>query len=150
MSRELFKSMVYQDGKVYTRQSSNNVSPKYYDRQYHKGLSDLYNKLGEVGFEKWFITNCIMQGNVEILSGSNKVLKRLDYISNLLWNDEHYQKMRDIKESLYCSFLLAKDESEKEIRNRKSLNHDNEIAKYISSFYDKHNSEYKEKNSYER
>ncbi len=33
MSRELFKSMVYKDNKVYTRQCSNNVNPKNYDRE---------------------------------------------------------------------------------------------------------------------
>lgn len=44
MSRELFKSMVYKDNKVYTRQCSNNVYPKNYDREENKGLTRLYQK----------------------------------------------------------------------------------------------------------
>lgn len=44
MSRELFKSMVYKDGKVYTRQCSNNVCPKNYDREENKELSRNFSK----------------------------------------------------------------------------------------------------------
>lgn len=56
MSRELLKSMVYKDNKVYTRQCSNNVYPKNYDREENKGLTRLYqekdNKLLKVLYNK--------------------------------------------------------------------------------------------------
>ena len=88
MSRELFKSMVYKDNKVYTRQCSNNVNPKNYDREENKALTRLYQEKGQEDFEKYFLTNLILEGNVEILSGCNNTLRRLNYLANLLWKNK--------------------------------------------------------------
>ena len=48
MSRELFKSMTYKDGKVYTRQCSNNVYPKDFYSEENTGLTKRYNELGQI------------------------------------------------------------------------------------------------------
>ncbi len=57
MSRELFKSMTYRNGKVYTRQCSNNVYSKDYYSEENIGLTKQYNELGQTGFEKWFLNS---------------------------------------------------------------------------------------------
>ena len=95
MSRELFKSMVYKDNKVYTRQCSNDVNPKNYDREENKGLTRLYQEKGQEDFEKYFLTNLILEGNVEILSGCNNTLRRLNYLANLLWKNKEFIKLRN-------------------------------------------------------
>lgn len=145
MSSELFKSMTYKDGKVFTRQCSNNVYPKDYYSEENTGLTKIYNKLGKVDFEKWFITNGLMQGNIVILGGSNKILKRLNYIENLLWDDSKFNKLRNDKDKSYMKSLSAITEEEKKIAHNECTKIEEDIAKYISSFYDEHNPKYKEK-----
>lgn len=145
MSRELFKSMIYKDGKVFTRQCSNNVYPKDYYSEENKGLTKIYNELGEVGFEKWFLTNGIMQGTIEVLSGSNKILRRLNYVANLLWNDKGFRELRNNEDQAFMKSLSSKTESEKELASQEYKKVEEDIAKYVSSFYDTHNSKYKDK-----
>lgn len=145
MSRELFKSMTYKDGKVFTRQCSNNVYPKDYYSEENIGLTKRYNELGEVAFEKWFLTNGIMQGNIEVLSGSNKILRRLDYVANLLWNDKGFRELKDNEDKAFMKSLSSKTESEKEIAGQEYKKIEEDIAKYVSSFYDTHNSKFKDK-----
>jgi len=60
MSIELFKSMVYKNNKVYTRQWSNNVYPKDYYTEENKSLTSLFNKLGKEDYEKYFILDGII------------------------------------------------------------------------------------------
>ena len=74
MSRELFKSMVYKDGKVYTRQCSNNINPKNYSREENKGLTRLYQEKGQQDFEKFFITNLLFSSIVCPVSFSNRLV----------------------------------------------------------------------------
>lgn len=143
MSRELFKSMTYRNGKVYTRQCSNNVSPKYYDCEENTILTKLYKELGESNFEKWFLTNGLMQGTVEVLSGSNNILRRLNYLSNLLWQDKNFIKLHDARDNIFMKSLSAKTPEEKEISNKEYQKIEEDIKNYISSFYDTHNSKYK-------
>lgn len=144
MSRELFKSMAYKSGKVYTRQCSNNVYPKHYYSEENKHLTKLYNELGEINFEKWFLTNGLMQGNIEVLSGSNKILRRLNYLSNLLWKDKTFIKLTDEKDSIFMKLLSAKTTGEKDLLNKEYKKIEEDIANYVSSFYDTHNSKYKD------
>ena len=113
MSRELFKSMVYKDNKVYTRQCSNNVNPKNYDREENKGLTRLYQEKGQEDFEKYFLTNLILEGNVEILSGCNNTLRRLNYLANLLWKDKEFIKLRNKEDEIFRKSLNTKIEEEK-------------------------------------
>lgn len=145
MSRELFKSMTYKDGKVYTRQCSNNVYPKDYYSEENSGLTKIYSKLGQINFEKWFITNGLMTGNIEILSSSNKILKRLDYVANLLWEDKGFRELKDKEYEIFMKSLSAKTENDKEITNKESIMIKGNIEKYVSSFYDTHSPRFKEK-----
>ena len=97
--------MTYKDGKVYTRQCSNNVYPKDYYSEENIGLTRRYKELGQIDFEKWFITNGLMTGNIEILSGSNKILQKLNYIANLLWEDKGFRELKDKEDiSSVCMF----------------------------------------------
>ncbi len=144
MSRELFKGMTYKNGKVYTRQCSNNVYPKYFYSEENPGLTKIYNELGEIDFEKYFLTNGIMQGNIEVLSGSNKILRRLNYLSNLLWKDKTFMKLYDDKDRIFMKSLSAKTLEEKELSNKEYKKIEEDVASYISSFYDSHNSKYKD------
>lgn len=144
MSRELFKGMTYKDGKVFTRQCSNNVYPKHFYSEENSGLTKRYTELGQVDFEKWFITNGLMTGNIEILSGSNKILKRLDYVANLLWNDKGFRELKDNEDKNFMKSLSAKTESDKEIVNKEYQKVKEDISKYVSSFYDTHNSKFKD------
>lgn len=144
MSRELFKGMTYRNNKVFTRQCSNNVYPKHYYMEENKHLTKLYNELGEIGFEKWFLTNGLMQGTIEILNGSNKILRRLDYLSNLLWKDKKFMKLYDEKENIFRNSLSAESKNDKEIFNKEYKKIEEDIVNYISSFYDIHNSRYKD------
>lgn len=145
MSRELFKSMTYKDGKVFTRQCSNNVYPKDYYSEENTGLTREYKELGQIDFEKWFITNGLMTGNIVILSGSNKILRRLDYVANLLWEDKGFRELKDNEHKAFIKSLSAKTESDKELANKESITVIEDIEKYVSSFYDTYNSKFKEK-----
>lgn len=144
MSRELFKSMIYKNGKVFTRQCSNNVYPKYFYSEENKELTKIYNELGQIGFEKWFLTNGLMQGTVEILSGSNKILQKLKFLANLLWNDRSFKELKDNEDKVFTRSLYVKTDSDKEAVNKERKKVKEDIEKYISSFYDIHISKYKE------
>lgn len=136
MSRELFKSMTYRDGKVFTRQCSNNVYPKDYYSVENTALTKIFNELGQVGFEKWFLNNCLMQGDVEVLSSSNKTLQKLNYLAELLWKDEQYQNLYNKRDQLFMKSLSANTEEEKNNINKESIKIKEDIASYVSSFYD--------------
>lgn len=144
MSRELFKGMTYKDGKVFTRQCSNNVYPKHFYSEENIGLTKRYNELGQTGFEKWFLTNGLMTGNIEVLSGSNKILRRLNYLANLLWEDKDFRNLKDNEDKAFMKSLSAKTESDKELASKEYIIVEENIEKYVSSFYDTHNSKYRE------
>ncbi len=138
MSRELFKSMVYKDNKVYTRQCSNNVNPKNYDREENKGLTRLYQEKGQEDFEKYFLTNLILEGNVEILSGCNNTLRRLNYLANLLWKNKEFIKLRNKEDEIFRKSLNTKIEEEKNNIQIEYNDIKEDIKNYVSSFYDNH------------
>lgn len=145
MSRELFRSMTYENGNVFTRQCSSNVNPKQYEKMIHPGFSRLYQKMGERDFEKWFITNCLMTGAVEILSGSNSTLRKLNYLSNLLWNDDKYNSLRNSLDNFRERIMCESPENQK-ILKQQCQEYSQNIEIYISSFYDKHFQRDKNKN----
>ena len=145
MSRELFKSMTYKDNKVYTRQCSNNVYPKHFYNEENKGLTLQWNQSkNQAEFEKWFLTFGVLQGNVEILNGSNKILRRLNYIANLLWNDKKFIELKDCEDKVSNKILSSKTRKDKNIAVKESAMIREDIIKYVSSFYDTHNSKYRD------
>lgn len=86
-----------------------------------------------------------MQGTIEVLSGSNKILRRLNYVANLLWNDKGFRELRNNEDQAFMKSLSSKTESEKELASQEYKKVEEDIAKYVSSFYDTHNSKYKDK-----
>ena len=134
--KELIK--VYKDNKVYTRQCSNNVNPKNYDREENKGLTRLYQEKGQEDFEKYFLTNLILEGNVEILSGCNNTLRRLNYLANLLWQNKEFIKLRNKEDEIFTKSLNTKTEEEKNNIQIEYNNIKEDIKNHVSSFYDNH------------
>lgn len=145
MSREFFKSITYRNNKVFTRQCSSNVWPKHYYSNEHLGFTKIYNKYGKVGFEKWFIINCLMTGNAVILNGCNKTLEKLKKISESLYDNNYFLSLRNKKEVLYNDLLLSKSDDEKDKINKKYQKVIRDVESYISDFYDKQNIDYKNK-----
>lgn len=152
MSVELFKSMTYRDNKVFTRQISSNVTPKKYYNEEHPRFTNLYNELGEQGFEKWFVTNCMIFGNVRVLRDSNSVLKKMNYIYDSLWKDEQFIHLYNETDKAFDKVLYAKNDDEKLLANDKYKKTKQDITEYINSFYDFNINKYKSKfiEGYER
>lgn len=145
MSRELFKSLVYKKDGVYTRQSSNNVNPKFYDSRLHHAFTDLYNKLGQEGFEKWLLKNCILEGNISILPGCSKNLKRLNYIADFIWDNEKYQDLRNQQAQIFEWLISTKNNTEKNELQELSKKCDEDMKELVSTIYDRCNSRFLKK-----
>lgn len=146
MSTNLFKSMTYKDGKVFTRQCSNNVYPKHFYNEENKGLTLQWKQSKtQAEFEKWFLTFGVLQGNVEILTGCNKVLRRLDYISNLLWKDKEFIELKNREDKASDKILSSKNRKDRNIAVKESMVVREEITNYVSSSYDAYNSKFKDK-----
>ena len=79
-----------------------------------------------------------MEGNVEILSGCNNTLRRLNYLANLLWKDKEFIKLRNKEDEIFTKSLHAKTEEEKSNAHIEYKKIKEDIAKYVSSFYDNH------------
>lgn len=143
-SFQVFKGMVYRKGKVFTRQCDYYSYPK--DLYYKENvlLTALYNKIGQVNFEKWFLNYGLMRGEALVLKGSNKVLRRLEYLKNLLRNDENYMTLKEREVQAHLKIVSVKSKVDKEIAKKDYNTILKDVEKYISSFYDTHNSKYKD------
>ena len=139
MSYEIMKSMTYRNNKVYTRQSSNNVYPKDFSSMENKGLTKLFNELGKKKFEKWFISELIMTGNVKIMNNSNTILKRLNNIANILWNNQDYINLYNKDSKLFNEYLYSKDSKKKVEVDNEIIKNKEDMEQLVSSFYDKYN-----------
>lgn len=144
MSRELFKSMIYKNGKVFTRQCSSNVYPKHYYSEENSPLTRFYNEVGQEKFEKGFIDG-ILQGYIVVLGNSSGVLNRLNSIANIIWEDKEFKKIYNKLDEAFNDAICAKDEKEKEITKNRYDSMRGDIYKIISSFYDKYNNKLLEK-----
>ena len=79
-----------------------------------------------------------MEGNVEILSGCNNTLRRLNYLANLLWKNKEFIKLRNKEDEIFTKSLNTKTEEEKNNIQIEYKNIKEDIKKYVSSFYDNH------------
>ena len=138
MGVELIKSMTYRNNKVYTRQCSSNVTPRLFYSMERVGLSNMYQKLGEHEFEKWFYIHSLMQGNYKIAEGSNKILKRLSYIVSLLYSDKKYIQLCNQNDKAYEKLIQAKTEQEKKLASKEHQKTKEAMENYMSDFYDDH------------
>ena len=73
------------------------------------------------------------------------ILRRLNYVANLLWEDKDFRELKDNEDKAFMKSLSVNTESDKELANKESIIAKEDIAKYVSSFYDTHNSKFKEK-----
>ena len=79
-----------------------------------------------------------MEGNVEILSGCNNTLRRLNYLANLLWKNKEFIKLRNKEDDIFTKSLNTKTEEEKNNIQIEYKNIKEDIKNYVSSFYDNH------------
>lgn len=79
-----------------------------------------------------------MEGNVEILSGCNNTLRRLNYLANLLWKNKEFIKLRNKEDEIFRKSLNTKTEEEKNNIQIEYKNIKEDIKNYVSSFYDNH------------
>ena len=79
-----------------------------------------------------------MEGNVEILSGCNNTLRRLNYLANLLWKNKEFIKLRNKEDEIFRKSLNTKIEEEKNNIQIEYNDIKEDIKNYVSSFYDNH------------
>ena len=138
MNVELIKSMTYHNGKVFTLQCNNNDKQRLFYCIERVGLTYMYNKLGKDKFEKWFCIHPLMEGNYKVMDGSNRTLKKLNYIASLLNSDEKYLKLYNQCSKEYNNMCNAKTEYEKQAVFEKYRIAKENLYDYMSNFYDKH------------
>ena len=136
MSVEIFKSMVYRNNKVFTRQCSNNISPKHYYTDINPGLTRKFNELGKANYEKWFILNCLIIGGARITNDSNVVLKKLEAISNQIWNNPDFRKIYDKSDILFEKSINIKENDNVEKLNIEIAENNKAMENFVSNSYD--------------
>lgn len=136
MNIELFKSMTYEQGKVITRQCNSKLVNKTYPKKENINYTKIYNKLGKDNFEKWFLINQIMTGEVKILNGSNHTLRRLNYFANILTSNSKYKKILHKRENILIKLEALPNGLEKDMLTKEAKKIVSDYEKYINTFYD--------------
>lgn len=133
MSYEIVKSVVIKDGKVYTRQASNNVYPKDFCSCENPGLTKLLENNGTIAIYKLLI-ELSLEGSVHFSVPGNKIVNQLNQISNSLYNDEFYKKIKNKVDELENKIWKCEDEKEKE-NIREELSSKRQILeKYVDQY----------------
>ncbi len=136
MSVEIFKSMVYRNDKVFTRQCSNNVNPKHFYTDINPSLTRKFNELGKANYEKWFILNCLIMGGARITNDSNMVLKKLGAISDQIWLDPDFRKLYDKNGELFEKSISIKKDDNIENLNIEVAENNKAMERFVSKVYD--------------
>lgn len=136
MNIELFKSMTYEQGKVITRQCNSKLVNKTYPKKENINYTKIYNKLGKDNFEKWFLINQILTGEVKILNGSNHTLRRLNYFANILTSNRKYKKILHKRENILIKLEALPNGLEKNMLTKEAKKIVSDYEKYINTFYD--------------
>lgn len=141
MSYEIIKSVVIKDGKVYTRQESNNVFPKDFCSCENPSLTKLLKNNGTIAIYKLLI-ELSLEGSVRFSVPGNKIVNQLNQISNALSNDQYYQKIKnEVFEFENKSWSCEDDNEKKKISENFSKKRQvlkNYIDQYVRScFYEK-------------
>lgn len=136
MNIELFKSMTYEQGKVITRQCNSKLVNKTYPKKENINYTKIYSKLGKDDFEKWFLINQILTGEVKILNGSNHTLRRLNYFANILTSSRKYKKILHKRENILIKLETLPSGLEKEMLTEEAKKIVSDYEKYIDTFYD--------------
>lgn len=113
MSYEIVKSVTIKDGKVYTRQESNNVYPKDFCSSENPGLTKLLENNGTIAIYKLLI-ELSLEGSVHFSLPGNKIVNQLNQISNAISNEKYYKKIKDEVFELENKSWRCEDNNEKE------------------------------------
>lgn len=133
MSYEIVKSVTIKDGKVYTRQESNNVYPKDFCSCENPGLTKMLENNGTIAIYKLLI-ELSLDGSVRFSVPGNKIVNQLNQISNTISNDKHYRNIKNEVFELENKSWSCKDSQEKEKIN-KELDVKRQILKnYIDQY----------------
>lgn len=131
MSYEIVKSVVIKDGKVYTRQESNNVSPKDFISEENPGLTRMYNELGKIGLFVQLVEGGL-NGTLHFQKNGNKLVKQLEVITDNLFKDEKYRKMKNEVNKLEYKLWDFKEETEEKKKCKEECDkYRNELHNYV-------------------
>lgn len=111
MSCEIVKSIVIKQDKVYSRMESNNVYPKEFISAENPGLTRIYNEGGRTKLLVQLVEGGL-SGYLKFQKNGNKLVKQLEVITDMLFDDDKYRKMKDEVERLEYRLWDFKDETE--------------------------------------
>ena len=111
MSYEIVKSIVIKQDKVYSRMESNNVYPKDFISIENTGLTKMYN---EGGKQKLLVAlvESGLSGYLKFQKNGNKLVRQLQVMTNNLFEDEKYRKLKRKADSLEYKLWDFKEETE--------------------------------------
>jgi len=150
MSYEIMKSLSYKNGKVFTRQSSNNVTPKDFSSVEHTYFTKLIHEQGKDYLEKLILFAYAYEGTIKIPSDCNKVLKKIKFIGDLLRNQNKFLEYSKKLDLAFDKGLEAKSQKEKDYCNEQYKNIRKEFINYTNAFYVEQNKKFERNILYER
>lgn len=118
MSYEIVKSIVIRQNKVYSRMESNNVYPKDFISLENTALTKMYNEGGKLKLLVTLVESGL-SGYLKFQKNGNKLVKQLQVMTNNLFEDEKYKKLKEKADSLEYKLWDFKEETEekKKLKN---------------------------------
>ena len=123
MSYEIFKSVTVKNNKVFTRQSSNNVYPRVFQKSENKYLTKILKKEGVVELINFLVTETLY-GNIKI-TPENGLTRIIEGVIEKIEEGCEYQKLLNVQDYLrekwFSSncFLTDEIDTESEEVNKK-------------------------------
>lgn len=111
MSYEIVKSIVLKQDKVYSRMESNNVYPKDFISIENPGLTRMYNEGGKTKLLVQLVEGGL-SGYLKFQKNGNKLVKQLKVITDNLFDDDKYRKMKNEVDKLEYRLWDFKEETE--------------------------------------
>lgn len=131
MSYEIVKSIVVKGATVFTRMSSNNVSPKDFTSIENPGLTKLYNQKGLTELYVNLVKGGL-EGNIRFDRNGNKMVKQLNNITETIWCDKKYiLKQNKMYECQNQIWKIKEGNEEKEKYKKKFDIYRKELEDYV-------------------
>lgn len=121
MSYEIVKSIVIKQDKVYSRMESNNVYPKDFISVENTGLTKMYNEGGKAKLLVSLVEGGL-SGYLKFQKNGNKLVRQLQVITNNLFEDEKYRKIKGETDSLEYKLWDFKEETEEKKKLKEEYN----------------------------
>lgn len=121
MSYEIVKSIVIKQDKVYSRMESNNVYPKDFISVENTGLTKMYNEGGKAKLLVSLVEGGL-SGYLKFQKNGNKLVRQLQVITNNLFEDEKYRKIKGEADSLEYKLWDFKEETEEKKKLKEEYN----------------------------